>query len=379
MGSSAATRHRHEALGLALTAPAGWDLLEESEHGLVLELLSETRRIGARVAVMVEPVEPGADLAAVTTRVLASRARAGAAMRLIDRQTQRLGAATAERVVLHREGRERAETVEEWRLLAEGGRLVTISAVCATAAYDRHADDFARLARGVRVDVPEQSSGTPGPLFDPGAGLLIVTDAAFDALRTLAATGSPDTEAAEDLAALVVSGAIVDGQPHPALVWPLAVTTNPLFALSLTRGHATVRAWADAADASLLLPVGTQGWRQLVHGRADLLPETLAGLVGLGPVGAPAKRETVTLPVGALARAIASATPDEARSALVGLRKHWRIEAHRRGAAGGEMLEVLESESGLWLAVGHGESVELRPTDAASVWRHLSQFTPAGA
>lgn len=278
-------------------------------------------------------------------------------------------------------------TVEEWRLLA-GGRLVTISAACATAAYDRHADDFERLAQSLRIDGSRLPPSAPWPLFEPATGLLVVTDAGFDALRGLAAGHSPEPGAAGQLEALIAAGAIVDDRPHPTLARALVPTTAPLLALSLIRAHRTVRAWADATDASVLVPVGSEGWRRLVHGRTEMLPDTLAGLVGLGPTPATPGRETITLPASALARVVASERnrplsstrldeiPDQARTALAGLRDHWRIEANRLDDVDGEVLEVLESDRGLWLVVAQDTTVELRPTVAATVWRHVTQLTP---
>ncbi len=266
----------------------------------------------ARVAVAVEVVEPGADLAAVTTRALSFQARAaGTAVRLVDRLAERVGSLAAERVVVHCEVESHAVTVEEWRLLA-GGRLVAISAACATAAYDGLVDDFGRVARSLRVDGSRLPPSVPGPLFDRATGLLVVTDAGFEVLRALAAGRSPDPGAAGRLEALIAVGAIVDGQPHPDLARALAPTTAPLVALSLVRAQATVRVWADAIDASVLVPVGNQGWRRLVHGRSQLLPDTLAGLVGLRPTAAPPGRQNVTLP--APARLVASEQDDPLRS-----------------------------------------------------------------
>lgn len=342
--------HRHEVLGFELRAPSGWRLLDESEHGLVVGAPSgeSEGEFVARVAVAVEAVEPGADLAAVTTRALSSQARAaGTPVRLVDRLAERVGSFAAERVVLHCEVESHAVTVEEWRLLA-GGRLVAVSAACATAAYDGLADDFGRVARSLRVDGSGLPPGVPGPLFDPATGLVVVTDAGFDALRALAAGRSPEAGAGEQLEALIAVGAIVDGRPHPTLTRALAPTTAPLLALSLVRAQATVRVWADTADASVLVPVGDQGWRRLVHGRCELLADTLAGLVGLRPTTAPPGRQSVTLPAPALARLVASEQDDplrstrladisdQARTALAGVRDHWRIEAHRPGAGGGE-------------------------------------------
>lgn len=130
--------HRHRALGFELQAPAGWSLLDESEDGLVVEVPSGEGQFIARVAVAAEAVEPVADLAAVTSRALSTRDGVGGApVRLVDRLPERVGSLAAERVALHCEVERRAVTVEEWRLLA-GGRLVTISAACATAAYDGH-------------------------------------------------------------------------------------------------------------------------------------------------------------------------------------------------------------------------------------------------
>lgn len=382
--------HRHEKLGFELQAPDGWSLLEESDRGLVLEADSEASGFGARAAVSIDPVEPGADLPALTSRALASEARATGSMRLIDRLPDRIGSLAADRVLLHRELADRTMTVEAWRLLA-GGLMVTISAACATGAYDRHAEAFAQLARSFRLGDSPLPRERLGPMFEPAAGLLVVTDAGFDALRAVAQGHEPESSASGELEALRTAGAIIDGQPHPTLAQALAPVTSPVLEISLARTSTTMRGWADQAGATLLVPVGAEDWRRLLHVRADLLPATLADLVDLRPTGAPRDAETIALPGAALARIVAAERGQEltaqrlaeipagALTALTGLRDHWRIEATRTGSEAVEMLEVLRTDSTLWLAVGQGTSVELRPTDASTVWRHLTQFSPTPA
>ncbi len=377
--------HRHEAGGFELLTPVGWKLIEVSERGMLLGASLEDYDLTASASITIEAVEPGAQLADLTSR---AEARGTASMRPIDRLGDRIGPNVVERVLLHCEREGRAVTVEEWRLLA-GDRLVTISAACPTPAYARHADAFAELAHSVHVDDRQRSQGPSRPFFDPARGLLVTTEAGFDIMRALAGGRSPPGEAAAQLEALAACGAVVEGQPHPALAQALEPTIAPLLALSLTRTHETIRAWADAAQACLLVPVGTQGWRRLLQVGPDLLPDALGRLVGLRPTGQVRERRAVEVKAAALARIVAgeqgqtvsaqrlAELPEAARVALAGMRDHWRIEAHRHAVEAGEVLEVIESDQGLWLAVAREDAVELRPTDAATVWRHLSQFTSA--
>jgi len=363
----AAQTHRHTELGFELRLPPSATVLDSSELGLVLELPGGDGATPARVVLTVEPAEPGSSLRRLADRALAAVALGSA---MIDRQPGRLGGVAADHSLSHREVQGTGVTVEEWRAVATG-RLFTISAVCASAAYGSHADGFAAVAGELRITEPTAPAAVAAAQFDPASGVLIVTDAGFEALRAAARREPPGPDAVADTEALEECGALVAGRPHPALESALAPTSDPLLELTITWDESVARGWAHSDRASLLVPIGRSEHRRLVGLPASLLPGVLAGMLGLAPRPAAADREPVDLGSAELGRLVA-----EQREALAGLRGHWRVDARWIEEQRMEMLEVLDAEQGLWLVVPQEGGAQLRPTRAAEVWRHLTGLIP---
>lgn len=376
--------YRDRKLGFELDLPAGATVLDESELGLVLELTGVEGADQPRVVVTVEPAEPGVGLARLVDRALANQ-EAGAG--LIDRRADRLGGVAAEHTLIHREVQSIGVTVEEWRAIGDG-RLFTVSAACASVAYDRHADGFAALVAGLRLTRAQRSVTDAVVRFDPATGMLVATETGFEALRSAARDQPPDPAAKADADALSECGALVAGRPHPALEHALAPTLAPALELNLSWGDAVARGWADARSASLLVPLATGQLRRLASLPASLLPGVLAGMVGLRPRPAPKGREPVELGPAELGRLIAeqrgqapaiaaqAAPPSGATGAVAGLRAHWRINAHWVQRQQMEMLEVIDAEHGLWLVLPAESGARLEPTHAAAIWRHLTGLIP---
>ena len=97
---------------------------------------------------------------------------------------------------------------------------------------------------------------------------------------------------------------------------------------------------------------------------ADCLPGALARLVELGPRPHAPDAAPRRVGAGELARALAA--PGE--SPLVeGLRRRWRIEARRPGIR--RVVEVLDTDTGLWLLMPDGAEVDLVPVTPTRVFR----------
>jgi hypothetical protein len=103
---------------------------------------------------------------------------------------------------------------------------------------------------------------------------------------------------------------------------------------------------------------------------ADRLPGALARLVELGPRPHAADAAPRRVTAGELARALAA--PGE--SALVeGLRRRWRVEARRPGTR--RVVEVLDTDTGLWLLMPDGPEVMLVPVTPTRVFRLFVALT----
>lgn len=380
--------HRDRTLGFELDVPVGASVLDVSEHGVVVELAGGGGANCARVVVTVEPADRGVALEALVSRAL-SRGAAGAG--LIDRQRCRLSGVAAERTLCHRAVESTGITVEEWRAL-RFGRLVTVSAACASASYEVHREACAALVAGLRLIQPEPLGASPATSFDPTNGQLVAGEAAFEALRSAARREPLNASAASQAQALTDCGALVAGRPHPALERVLAPTLAPVLELAVSRDDVVARGWADDRDASLLIPLSGGELRRLAGVPVTLLPGVLAGMLGVGPRPGPAEREPVELESGQLGRLIAgergqraaegqgaadSPEPPEAAAVVAGLRDHWRIDARWVEDGRAEMLEAIDAARGLWLVMPRREGgARLEPTCATEVWRHLTGLIP---
>jgi hypothetical protein len=103
---------------------------------------------------------------------------------------------------------------------------------------------------------------------------------------------------------------------------------------------------------------------------ADCLPGALARLVQLGPRPHASDAAPRRVGAGELARTLAA--PGE-QSLVDGLRRRWRVAAGRR------VVEVLDTDSGLWLLMPDGAEVDLVPVTPTRVFRLLVALSAAGA
>jgi len=159
--------------------------------------------------------------------------------------------------------------------------------------------------------------------------------------------------------------------------------------LTLARSGREAHCWMDTEAAALLLDDGDAQGR-LVGLAPGVATSAIADLCELGPRPHPTAG-TSWLTVPALARALAdphradlSATglaseADPALAAALGaLRAHWRVTGEWPQAVTPQthVLEVLDTEAGLWTVHPLGNRVRLEPSTAATVWRALNALVP---
>jgi len=162
--------------------------------------------------------------------------------------------------------------------------------------------------------------------------------------------------------------------------------------LTLARGGREARCWMDAEAAALLIDEGDAQGR-LLGLAAGAATSVIADLCELGPRPHPTAG-TSHLAVPALARALAD--PHRAGSpspklgpdadpafaaALEGLRAHWRVTSDWLQVATPQtgVLEVLDTEAGLWTVHPLGDSVGIEPSTPAGVWQALNALIPRSA
>ena len=217
--------------------------------------------------------------------------------------------------------------------------------------------------------------------FDAETGLLVASEAALAALRS-GADATPD-----GWAELEAAGAVAGGMPHPALQPALEAMRSPVCALDLQRGDRRGSGWVDAQVAAMLLPE-PDGRRKLVDVPTPFLPAALARMNELGPRPRVERAVRLRFEVPELLELLARRRdsrdrpePDASAVAalLAGLREHWRAEARwppAQGSAGRRVVEVIDTEAGLWLVVPDEPTVELWPTTPTDVWRQLAGILP---
>jgi hypothetical protein len=168
-------------------------------------------------------------------------------------------------------------------------------------------------------------------------------------------------EAQEQLALLHAAGVIQGGRSHPAIRGALAAIVRPeLCTLELTYGGRSMQGWVSHSDAALLMPAreDDDDRRRLMQLHPTLLPEVLARLVDLGPRPRPASAEPIPYGDGSVGE----------------LRRRWRLGATWTlddGTTGGDGLEVLDADSGLWMLAPKDDELMAWPVTPTFVWRHI--------
>jgi hypothetical protein len=168
-------------------------------------------------------------------------------------------------------------------------------------------------------------------------------------------------------AELLRSASVVDqaGTVHPSLVGTLAaIRRSETCRMELTQRGETAEVWVSFDEAAMLLPFGDRV-RKLTHLPVSVLPEGLARLVDLSPRPRPAPRSPLPLQ----------------RLLAEPVRRHWLLSAwwtRGDGEVGGDSLEVVDTEGGLWSVVrtDHREAIA-RPSDATVVWRSIIRLVRA--
>jgi hypothetical protein len=204
---------------------------------------------------------------------------------------------------------------------------------------------------------------TVAPELDPRGELLV----AEPTLAVLIAHAADPVHAAlqgddaqEQLALLQTAGVIQGGRSHPAIRGALAAIVRPeLCTLELAYSGRSMQGWVSASDAALLLPPSEDDdRRRLMQLHPTLLPEVLARLVDLGPRPRPSPAEPVPYEDGGMGE----------------VRRRWRLGATwtlEDGTTGGDGLEVLDAETGLWVLEPRDDGLLAWPVTPTFVWRHI--------
>jgi hypothetical protein len=211
--------------------------------------------------------------------------------------------------------------------------------------------------------------------FSEASGTLLAPETVIDGLLG----------GAHPAPALAAAGAIVDGAPHPSLEPALQAVEYALCRMRLERGDRTGAVWASPAVCAILVP--HDGRLRLSSFPTLFLPDALARVNDLGPRPRIEPARTIAIAPGDLATAIAarSATglPREDRELLKAtldtLREHWRVEARWEPSPespGVRVVEVIDSDAGMWSVIPDGSRVELWPTTPTKVFRALGGLLP---
>lgn len=167
-----------------------------------------------------------------------------------------------------------------------------------------------------------------------------------------------------------------------------AIVRDPLCVLRLERGTRVARVSVGGGHAVLDVP-RPDGTTQRSTIPAIFVPDALARLNDVSPRARIEPAVTARLSPGDLATAIATRSAartalepevaDVLERSLQTLREHWRIEARWRPAAGSpgvRVVEVVDTDLGLWSVVPDGDAVELWPTTPTRVFGELSVLLP---
>jgi hypothetical protein len=165
-----------------------------------------------------------------------------------------------------------------------------------------------------------------------------------------------------------------------------AAMEAPVCELLLARGDRRGQGWIDARTAVLATP-DAEGEPRYVQLPPRFLPDALARVNDLAP--RPRVEPAVRLRFGAAALAEILAARDADRAGREGgeaaermvreLREHWSVEARWAPAAGSpgvRIVEVLDTDGGLWLVVPDEPEVELWPTTPTAVFRMICALLP---
>ena len=195
------------------------------------------------------------------------------------------------------------------------------------------------------TSTPRATASTGAAVFDPASGTLRASAAD---LRSLVATPLPAT------GPLVVSGAVVRGQVHPALAPTLEALRAPRAGvLQLSYRGRALDGWRGADTVAVLTPADTDGLHTLVRVNPPLLGAALVKVARL--------RDRPTAP-RALPTVELARSPDIVR--------WWRLLHRPTGSSTGGLLEVVDTHHGLYLALDNGLAI---PTDALAV-HHLLRW-----
>lgn len=211
---------------------------------------------------------------------------------------------------------------------------------------------------------------TAAPELDTETGELRIAEPTLSVLvghttgQSALLAGVNDTPAELDL---LRSAEVLDAsdRAHPAVSDALSAIAHPRVCnLELSYRGKAMLGWVDSSTGALLLPAtGEDERRRLMSLPVSLVPSALAKVVDLGERPRPEPAAVVHYREGALS----------------GIRRHWQLTvgwAAEDGTAGTRMLEVVDTDGGLWMLRPPEDGTEndepvAWPTTPTTVWRAI--------
>lgn len=144
------SRHEHQALGISIDLPEGWQSqLDVSSVALLAMEVGAARKVRPSMVLTVERCE-GCDVEQYTEASLDAQSRLLQSFHVIDRTPAIVDGRPASRTLGHHDLDARALTIEQWRWLG-GDFGFALTASCWTLDYVAVADIFAEAANTIKA------------------------------------------------------------------------------------------------------------------------------------------------------------------------------------------------------------------------------------
>jgi len=233
--------------------------------------------------------------------------------------------------------------------------------------------------------------------FDLGQGLLRLSRPTLVVLRARwrgADHGEPDAD--EHIGALRKAGVIRRRGVHPEVEAALAPMERPVCELEVRESGRLVEGWMSREAVSFVYPAH-EDLVDVAVIHPSLVPWSLASLVGLEPrprtevaIDLLLVREDIERLLSAKVydpAAVRGPSGDEPAATVAramdrivaGLRGRWRAEArwvNRDGQPAGRVVEVIDTDDGLWLVEPADREMKLRAITPTMAWRLLINMPP---
>lgn len=233
--------------------------------------------------------------------------------------------------------------------------------------------------------------------FDLSQGLLRLSRPTLAVLRARwrgADHGEPDAD--EHIGALRKAGVIRRRGVHPEVEAALAPMEQPACELEVRESGRLVEGWMSREAVTFVYPA-SEDLVDVAVMHPSLVPWSLASLVGLEPRPRPEVAIDLLLAREDIERLLTARTydPDAVRGSsgdepaarvaraaegiVAGLRGRWRAEARwvtPGGRPGGRVVEVIDTDSGLWLVEPGESEMKLRAITPTFAWRLLINVPP---